>query len=185
MDDGRKTAMNYLATIGSDAYTIVLKEEESLVQAEINGAPMRIDLVHMDGENTYSLLIDGRSYTATVLEANERCRIMIDGAVYEVEVEQEDLARLRSEVKRKHRAGGEQIKAPMPGRVIAIEVKAGDTVAPGQGLIVIEAMKMENELRTHAGGVVKEVRAGVGDAVNKNDVLIVLGEESGASAPPA
>jgi pyruvate carboxylase subunit B len=64
--------------------------------------------------------------------------------------------------------------APMPGLVVRVNVKAGDTVEAGQGLIVMEAMKMENELRAHGAGVVKAVRVAPGDAVEKGAVLVEM-----------
>lgn len=171
--------MKYLAVRGEKSFTVDVEEQEGHMRVEIDGAVMRIDAVPVDGDATFSLLVDGRSHTATLLDFSETCSVMIDGTAYEFEVEEEAMARLRREVKRKHHAGGEQIKAPMPGRIIAIEVAAGDVLEAGQGAVIIEAMKMENELRTHLGGRVKEVRAKVGDAVNKGDVLVVLEERQG------
>ncbi len=168
--------MKYLANIGDTTYNITLDDKDTQVELDINGEPLQIDLVPINGNHTYSLLINGRSYVATMMDTEEACQVMIDGSVYTVDVEDEELARLKSQVKRKHHAGGEQIKAPMPGRIIEIEVAIGDTVEAGQGVAIIEAMKMENELRAHSDGVVKEIRTKIGDAVNKNDVLVVLEE---------
>ena len=67
------------------------------------------------------------------------------------------------------------MKAPLPGRITHVAVQAGDTVAPGQTLLVIEAMKMENELKASAPGTVREVRVAVSQAVNAGDVLVVIG----------
>ena len=166
--------MKYLAALDDESFTVDVEEDESHARVDINGSSMRIDLVPVDGDTTYSLLIDGRSYTATLLEASETCRVMIEGAEYEFTVEPEELARLRSEVQRKRHADIEQIKAPMPGRVIAIEVEVGDAVESGQSIIIVEAMKMENELRAHVAGKVKEIRVNTGASVNKGDVLVVL-----------
>ena len=69
---------------------------------------------------------------------------------------------------------GQVLKAPMPGRVTLIEVTVGQAVAPGDGLIVLEAMKMENEFRAQVAGTVREIRAEVGQAVNPGDVLLVI-----------
>ena len=169
--------MKYLANVGENTYHISLDDQDTRIDLDINGEPLQIDLVPINGDHTYSLLINGRSYVATMMDMDESCQVMIDGRVYAVDVEEEELARLRSQVKRKHPAGGEQIKAPMPGRIIDIEVAVGDTVESGQGVAIIEAMKMENELRALTGGVVKEIRTRVGDAVNKNDILVVLEEK--------
>jgi len=66
------------------------------------------------------------------------------------------------------------ITAPLPGQILKIMVKEGDEVAPGQDVMVMEAMKMENEIQAHAKGVVKEIKVRVGDNVSEGDVLIVL-----------
>jgi pyruvate carboxylase subunit B len=170
--------LKYLANVGENTYHISLDDQDTRIDLNINGEPLQIDLVPINGDHTYSLLINGRSYVATMMDVDESCQVMIDGRVYAVDVAEEELARLRSQVKRKHHAGGEQIKAPMPGRIIDIEVAVGDPVESGQGVAIIEAMKMENELRALTGGVVKEIRTRVGDAVNKNDILVVLEEKS-------
>ena len=170
--------MKYLANVGENTYHISLDDQDTRIDLNINGEPLQIDLVPINGDHTYSLLINGRSYVATMMDVDESCQVMIDGRAYAIDVAEEELARLRSQVKRKHHAGGEQIKAPMPGRIIDIEVAVGDPVESGQGVAIIEAMKMENELRARTGGVVKEIRTRVGDAVNKNDILVVLEEKS-------
>jgi len=170
--------LKYLANVGENTYHISLDDQDTRIDLNINGEPLQIDLVPINGDHTYSLLINGRSYVATMMDVDESCQVMIDGRAYAIDVAEEELARLRSQVKRKHHAGGEQIKAPMPGRIIDIEVAVGDPVESGQGVAIIEAMKMENELRARTGGVVKEIRTRVGDAVNKNDILVVLEEKS-------
>ena len=71
-------------------------------------------------------------------------------------------------------AGGQVLKAPMPGKVVLVEVEVGQVVAAGDGLIVLEAMKMENEFRAAAPGTVVEIRVEAGQAVNPGDVLVVI-----------
>jgi biotin carboxyl carrier protein len=66
------------------------------------------------------------------------------------------------------------LHAPMPGRVVRVEVEVGDTVAPGAVLVVLEAMKMEHTLSSPRDGVIKEIKHGVGDQVETNDILIVI-----------
>jgi biotin carboxyl carrier protein len=75
-------------------------------------------------------------------------------------------------------AGSGVIKAPMPGLVVRVEVTAGQSVAAGTGLVVVEAMKMENELRATAAGVVAQIHVAPGDKVEKGQVLITLQSES-------
>jgi biotin carboxyl carrier protein len=62
----------------------------------------------------------------------------------------------------------------MPGRVVLVEVRVGQAVAPGDGLVILEAMKMENEFKASVAGTVKEIRVEAGQAVNPGDVLVVV-----------
>ena len=100
----------------------------------------------------------------------------VDGTRFETEALDERLRTIRdltaaSEVQ----SGPAPVVAPMPGLVVRVNVRAGDVVSAGQGLVVMEAMKMENELRASAAGVVLAVRAEPGTAVNKGAVLVELG----------
>ena len=72
-------------------------------------------------------------------------------------------------------AGASVVEAPMPGKILKISVAVGASVASGDVLLILEAMKMENEISAPAGGTVREIRAREGDSVNTGDVLIVLG----------
>lgn len=72
-------------------------------------------------------------------------------------------------------AGASVVEAPMPGKILKISVSVGASVSSGDVLLILEAMKMENEISAPAGGTVREIRAREGDSVNTGDVLIVLG----------
>jgi pyruvate carboxylase subunit B len=80
-------------------------------------------------------------------------------------------------------AGPRPVKAPMPGLVVRVEVDEGDEVREGQGVVIVEAMKMENELRAEADGRVARVCVAAGDAVEKDQVLLELAslDEAGGS----
>ncbi len=168
--------MSYLVTIQGTTYTVSLDDREDQVALRVDGRTLEVDMASIQGDHSYSLLIDGRSYTAVTATQGERREVKVNGVSSEVAVEDEQLARLRGQVKSRRRAGGEQIKAPMPGRVVSISAAVGDAVESGQGVVVIEAMKMENELRAHASGTVKEIRVGEGDTVDKNAVLVIIGD---------
>ncbi len=168
--------MSYLVTIQDTTYTVSLDDREGKVALRIDGRTLEIDMASIHEDRLFSLLVDGRSYTAVAATRGEQREVKVNGVSSEVTVEDEQLARLRGQVKSRRRAGSEQIKAPMPGRIVYVSVAVGDTVESGQGVVVIEAMKMENELHAHAGGTVKDIRVGEGDTVDKNDVLVVIGD---------
>ncbi len=168
--------MSYLVTIQGTTYTVSLDDREDQVALRVDGRQLEIDMASIQGDHSYSLLIDGRSYTAVTATQGEQREVTVNGVSSAVAVEDEQLARLRGQVKSRRRAGGEQIKAPMPGRVVSISAAVGDAVESGQGVVVIEAMKMENELRAQSSGQVREIRVGEGDTVDRNAVLVVIGD---------
>ena len=125
-------------------------------------------------EGTYSLLIDHVSYLADVKEENGLILVEIGSETYRLRVEEGLRARLRGSVAPEVHRRGQVVRAPMPGKVVSLLVRVGDQVTAGAGLIVIEAMKMENELRATAPGEVKEIRVAVGEAVTAGQILIII-----------
>jgi biotin carboxyl carrier protein len=120
-----------------------------------------------------SLLIGGISYVADVTDADGITVVEVGGERYEVRVEEESRHIIRTRAGGGEH-GGQVVKAPMPGRVTHVAVQVGDTVVAGATLLVIEAMKMENEFKAKAAGTVKEVRVEAGQAVNPGDVLLIV-----------
>jgi biotin carboxyl carrier protein len=98
--------------------------------------------------------------------------VHVDGVPVEVEIAR-PMARRGGQGPHDH-AGPQKIAAPMPGKIVKVLVRAGDRVEPRQGLVVVEAMKMENELRSRAAGTVTEVRAIEGSSVDAGAILIVV-----------
>ena len=106
--------------------------------------------------------------------------VVVDGWRFELRVEDESRAALRERASRDRTAAGAaggslEIRAIIPGRVVAVAVAPGDTVEAGQTLLAVEAMKMQNELRAPRAGTVTRVPAGAGATVEVGDVLVVLG----------
>ncbi|HEX7125613.1 MAG TPA: biotin/lipoyl-containing protein [Thermodesulfobacteriota bacterium] len=118
-------------------------------------------------------LPDGRSIEAFVDRREGRVTVWLDGAVYDMELVDE-----RWGARRRGGAaagdGSQTVRAPMPGKVVKLLVSVGDRVEAGQGVVVVEAMKMENELRAGSAGVVKALPAAEGSAVEAGAALVVL-----------
>jgi biotin carboxyl carrier protein len=133
----------------------------------IGEGPEREASVEMPQPGVYSVLLDGRSYQAYV----EPGAVTVNGVRYEIEVR--DPRRWR----RQSRAGAqahEAIKAPMPGKVVRVLVAVGDAVEAGQGIVVVEAMKMQNELKAPRPGKVTSVSARVGATAAAGEVLATV-----------
>ncbi|HKW90708.1 MAG TPA: biotin/lipoyl-containing protein [Methylomirabilota bacterium] len=137
-----------------------------------DGEAIAVD-ARQTSEGVWSLLLDGVSHVADVTEQDGVYQVDVDGERYPIRVEEESRYIIRTRgASGKER--GQILKAPMPGKVALVEVTVGQAVAVGDGLIVLEAMKMENEFKAAVTGTVKEIRAQVGQTVNPGDVLVVI-----------
>src|SRR5580704_15947625 len=119
--------------------------------------PERSADVRMPEPGVYSILLDGRSYDARIEESDSALVVVIDGYRFEIRVH--DPRRWSRKSAGRSGQGPQNVTAPMPGKVVRVLVAAGDAVEPGQGLVVIEAMKMQNELRAARTGRVLPVAA--------------------------
>jgi biotin carboxyl carrier protein len=143
-------------------------------QLSIEGKTVEADIRQL-GASQYSALIDGRSFTLMVTGTSGKFQVLHGSLSHEVVVETER-ERLMQAYNRtaKTAAPRTEIRAPMPALVIRIEVSVGEKVEPGMGLMVLEAMKMENELKSHVAGTVREIHATQGKPVEKGELLLVL-----------
>jgi biotin carboxyl carrier protein len=120
----------------------------------------------------YSVLMDGHSYEARVEERPEGLVVVIDGNRFEIAVL--DPRRWSRLAARRQEEGPYPVKSPMPGKVVRVLVAPGDTVAAGQGLVVVEAMKMQNEMKAPREGTVLAVAAREGVTVAAGEVLATI-----------
>jgi pyruvate carboxylase subunit B len=170
--------MRYFVSLDGSSHEITVDGESVLVDGV--SARARIEMVH--GTPVCHLVLDGRSYSfAVTAGANRGKWALLDrGETVEVEVLDERTRHIQSLVGAgKTQAGGGAVKAPMPGLVVKVLVEPGDAVAAGQGLVVLEAMKMENEIKAQAAGVVETVLVKPGQAVEKGAGLVALGPAKG------
>ncbi len=131
--------------------------------------------VGQPGTGVYSVLLDGASYTFAVERTHGANRLLIDGSLCAVDVETERERLLKrhmfSDAATHHSLA---VVAPMPSLVVRIAVTEGQVVELGQALLVLEAMKMENELKANRSGTVKKIHVECGKAVEKGEVLISI-----------
>jgi biotin carboxyl carrier protein len=122
--------------------------------------------------SVYSVLLDGRSYDARVEESESGLVVVIDGHRFEIGVR--DPRRLSRKQRGVGQEGRQNVTAPMPGKVVRVLVSPGDEVTAGQGLLVVEAMKMQNELKALRPGRVGTVSAREGATVSAGEVLATI-----------
>jgi biotin carboxyl carrier protein len=146
-------------------------------QVVVDGRTIEIDSRQLDcvlqvEAGVYSVLLDGASYEIRIQPSPEGLTASVAGRRFAVEV------RNPRDASRSSRAaigsGRQNVTAPMPGKVVRVLVDAGDLVETAQGLVVVEAMKMQNELKATRPGRVMEIRAREGETVGAGDTLVVL-----------
>jgi biotin carboxyl carrier protein len=164
--------VKFAAQTGGETISVEIAGAEGRFGVSIASERYAVD-ARETGEGIWSILLDGASHVADVTEQDGVYVVDVEGERYAIRVEEESRYIIRT---RGAQGGdrGQVLKAPMPGKVTLIEVAVGQVVAPGDGLIVLEAMKMENEFKAQVAGTVKEIRVAAGQVVNLGDVLVVI-----------
>jgi biotin carboxyl carrier protein len=176
--------------VSSDYPPLELAEWDVVESVLVDGVPTEVRLERHDDVHAILVERDGSGWTRTRVlmlpsEATAgpsrgvaRREIVVNGWSIEIEVESERRASLRERARRgqeesAHR-GPTEVRAIIPGRVVAVSIVPGDAVVAGQQLLVVEAMKMQNELRAPRDGVVSTVAVGPGRTIEVGDLLLVL-----------
>lgn len=164
--------MRYVTTIGEREFLVEILDERHIL---LDGQPFEVDFEQIVDQPIYSMLLDGKSYEAYVYPADKEWQILLYGRSFPVLVEQEMERRLRMAS-----AGGVSekaefhLKSPMPGLVIAVPVIEGQEVKKGDVLVVLESMKMQNELKAPRAGAVTRLRIKAGDSVVQHQTMLTL-----------
>jgi biotin carboxyl carrier protein len=164
--------MIYEVSIGEQTYRVELKRVESAWKCTVNGRELPVD-VSSGEDGVLSLLLQGKSYEIKQETAGTETRVVVGQERFSVAVRDPRSYRARRHVDDAAQ-GIKKITAPMPGKVVRLLAGEGTAVQAGQSVIVIEAMKMQNELKSPKAGKVVRVSVAVGDAVGSGDVLAVV-----------
>lgn len=162
--------MRYYARVGSHEYIVDIENDGVLV----DGEPVDVDLQQSGVDELYSVLFSGRSHELLIDPGRFSYDVTLRGELYQVQVEDERTRRLSANRKLVLPQGELAVTAPIPGLVVKVLVGEGDEIKEDQPLVLLEAMKMENELRAVRPGRVKAVKVAAGQRVEQNAVLIVL-----------
>lgn len=162
----------YFAEIEGVEYQIEILSDKRVV---INGEPYEFDFQGLRQHLSYSLLLEGKSFEINIYQENGVWEVLLRGNQYSVQVEDERERRLRMATGQVSKQEGKIIlQAPMPGLVIEIPVKEGQKVDEGDVLLVLESMKMQNELTAPQAGRITRIQAKVNAHVERKQVLLVL-----------
>jgi biotin carboxyl carrier protein len=162
--------MKYITTVNGHEYTIEILDEAHL---SLDGVVYELDFERVGNQPVYSLVLGGQSFEAHVYTDEEQWQVLLRGDMYRAVVEDEREYRLRSQLEGGPAERGEfHLKAPMPGLVIAIPVGEGQPVEKGDVLLILESMKMQNELKAPRAGKVSRVRVAPGERVEQKQTLL-------------
>ncbi len=163
--------MKYITTINGKSFEIDIQPDGSIL---VNGEKREVDF-HALGPSQYSILDDHMSYELTIEPREEDIEVLMRGKLYTASVMDERAQLLAS------RSGGAKadtgeinIKSPMPGLIVAIKVEAGQEIKSGETVVILESMKMQNELKAPRDGVVQSVLVQAGQSVEQNKVLVKI-----------
>lgn len=164
--------MKYEVIVGGNVYTVEVTPNGSVI---LDGEEVAVDFDAIGFSGLYSLLVNNESFEALVERDEDTWHVLMRGTLYDVQVidERSQLLRSRS-LSLVPESGEVAIRAPMPGLVVAVPVQLGQPIEAGDNLVILESMKMENELKAPRSGHVERINVQAGDSVEQNQVLVVI-----------
>lgn len=164
--------MRYITTVEDREYIVEVLDERHV---KVNDKTYMVDFESVSGQPVISLIVDGKSHEAYVAAGEDNWQVLLRGHLFPVKVEDEREKRLRGAAGSGVAETGEyNLKAPMPGLVVAIPVEEGQEVKKGQVLIILESMKMQNELKSPREGRIQRIKAKAGESVEQKQTLLSL-----------
>lgn len=162
--------MRYYVTVEGRTLEVDLSGETP----RVDGEPVAAELTRLPGTPTRHLVVGGRSHVLVAARSEgERWDLHLDGERFDLEVIDERTRAIRAMTGQgAATAGPKPVKAPMPGLVVRVRVAPGDRVERGASVVIIEAMKMENDLKAETDGVVSRVLVSEGQPVEKGTVMV-------------
>jgi biotin carboxyl carrier protein len=162
--------MAYVVKVDSKEFKVDIERSGDSFIVFLNGDKTNVEVAHDEG-SLLTLIIENRSYTIAMAADDQ---IVVNGEAYSVEVVDEEIQRFMKASPDKLQTNELAIKGVMPGLVIEVSVKEGDTVKKEDGLLIVEAMKMQNEMKAPRDGVIQKVLVKQGQTVNSGDTLIII-----------
>jgi biotin carboxyl carrier protein len=161
--------MRYFVTVAGRTFEVVIDGDA----VSVDGVPLPVDLATLPGTHVRHLVAGQRAFELAARRLDKgRWALDLGGRTLEADVVDERMRAIRAFAAAAPPAGPKPVRAPMPGLIVRVEVEPGQRIEAGQGVVIIEAMKMENELRAEAPGVVSRVLVRAGQAVEKGAVLV-------------
>ncbi|HEY3474677.1 MAG TPA: biotin/lipoyl-containing protein [Anaerolineales bacterium] len=162
--------MRYITTVEDKQFLVEIIDEKHI---SVDGKVYEVDFESVSGQPVYSLIVDGKSHEAYVAAGENDWEVLLRGRLFPVTVEDEREKRLRSAAGGGVAETGElHLRAPMPGLVVAIPIEEGQQIKKGQVLLILESMKMQNELKSPRDGTIGRIRVKPGETVEQKQTLL-------------
>ncbi|MGD8394007.1 MAG: biotin/lipoyl-binding protein [Candidatus Eiseniibacteriota bacterium] len=176
--------MDYRISVGEREEKVTIDAVGDGYRVTLAGRTVTVDVRRLDPGTVLSMLIDGESHEAEVEPTETGYDVHLSTHSLEVGLVPELLARAGQQRKKSVASGPVVVTSQMPGVVVSVEVAPGDRVEIGSAVVIVEAMKMQNEFTAPAAGVIREVMVAAGDAVAAGQVLLTIdaGTPEGAEA---
>lgn len=162
--------MKYVTNIGDKEFLVEIVDENHVV---VDDQLYEVDFDSLSVQPVYSLLVDGQSYEAYVYPDEGAWQVLLKGILFPAIVEDEREKRLRAASGGRIADRGEyHLKSPMPGLIVTVPVNEGQQIEKGDVLIILESMKMQNELKSPRAGTISRLRVKPGDSVEQRQTLL-------------
>ena len=162
--------MKYVTSIDGHEYVVDILDERHV---SVDGVLYDVDFMPVGDQPVYSLVVNGTSVEAHVYPNEDSWQVLFHGTMFTASVEDEREKRLRAALAGRVREHEDfHLKAPMPGMVVSIPVLEGQAIHKGEVLVVLESMKMQNELRSPRDGKVTRLRVKAGDRVEQKETML-------------
>jgi biotin carboxyl carrier protein len=164
--------MKYITEVEGKQFIVEIVDDKHI---RVDDKLYEIDFETVSGQPVYSLIVDGKSHESYIYQGDDNWQVLLHGRLYPVTVEDEREKRLRAAAGGGVAETGEfHLRAPMPGLVVTIPVSEGQEVKRGQVILILESMKMQNELKSPRDGTIGRIRVKPGESVEQKQTLLSL-----------
>jgi biotin carboxyl carrier protein len=164
--------MKYITSVEGKQFLVEIIDDKHV---SVDGKIYEVDFESVSGQPVYSLIVDGRSHESYIYQGEENWQVLLRGRLYPVTVEDEREKRLRAAAGGGVAETGEfHLRAPMPGLVVAVPVTEGQEIKKGQVILILESMKMQNELKAPRDGTIGRIRVKAGETVEQRQTLLSM-----------
>lgn len=161
--------MKYVTIINEKQYEVEIDKEGQLL---VNGEPRSVDFLNLGGD-LYSIVTQNQSLEVVIDDQDSYLEVLMGGRLYDIQV-LDERALLMAQRRGGFASTSGEVHSPMPGLIVKVNVENGAQVEQGQTVIILESMKMQNELKAPVSGIVSDIQVKAGQTVDKNALLLMI-----------